>query len=64
MDAATAGGASPQDTASSILKAIARDEKDVMLAPIAPRAAYWLRHLAPSVYFWIMKKRAEKLNST
>ncbi|XP_041773980.1 dehydrogenase/reductase SDR family protein 7-like [Anopheles merus] len=64
MDAATAGGASPQDTASSILKAIARDEKDVMLAPIAPRAAYWLRHLMPSVYFWIMKKRAEKLNST
>ncbi|XP_053675475.1 dehydrogenase/reductase SDR family protein 7-like [Anopheles nili] len=63
MDAATAGGASADDTARSILKAIARDEKDLMLAPFAPRAAYWLRHLMPPVYYWIMQKRAEKLDT-
>uniref|UniRef100_A0A182JWG1 Dehydrogenase/reductase SDR family protein 7-like n=1 Tax=Anopheles christyi TaxID=43041 RepID=A0A182JWG1_9DIPT len=64
LDPTTAGGASPEDTASSILKAILRDEKDIMLAPIAPRAAYWLRHLMPPVYFWIMKKRAAKLSNS
>ncbi|KFB43271.1 AGAP005532-PA-like protein [Anopheles sinensis] len=63
MDATTAGGASPEATANSILKAIARDEKDIILAPIAPRVAYWLRHFMPPVYFWVMKKRAEKLNT-
>ncbi|XP_052896677.1 dehydrogenase/reductase SDR family protein 7-like [Anopheles moucheti] len=63
MDAATASGASAEDAASGILKAIARDEKDIIMAPIAPRVAYWLRHSIPSLYFWIMKKRAEKLNS-
>uniref|UniRef100_A0A182RN17 Dehydrogenase/reductase SDR family protein 7-like n=1 Tax=Anopheles funestus TaxID=62324 RepID=A0A182RN17_ANOFN len=63
MDAATASGASAEDSAAGILKAIARDEKDIIMAPIAPRAAYWLRHAMPSVYFWIMKKRAEKLTS-
>uniref|UniRef100_A0A182QAV2 Dehydrogenase/reductase SDR family protein 7-like n=1 Tax=Anopheles farauti TaxID=69004 RepID=A0A182QAV2_9DIPT len=63
MDAATAGGASADDTATSILKAIARDDKDVIMAPIAPRTAYWLRHLMPWLYFWIMKKRAEKLST-
>uniref|UniRef100_A0AAG5D639 Dehydrogenase/reductase SDR family protein 7-like n=1 Tax=Anopheles atroparvus TaxID=41427 RepID=A0AAG5D639_ANOAO len=63
MDASTAGGASPESTATSILRAIARDEKDIILAPIAPRVAYWLRHLMPPVYFWIMKKRADKLST-
>uniref|UniRef100_A0A182WKC7 Dehydrogenase/reductase SDR family protein 7-like n=1 Tax=Anopheles minimus TaxID=112268 RepID=A0A182WKC7_9DIPT len=63
MDAATASGASAEDSASGILKAIARDEKDIIMAPFAPRAAYWLRHALPSVYFWVMKKRAEKLNT-
>uniref|UniRef100_A0A182NM29 Dehydrogenase/reductase SDR family protein 7-like n=1 Tax=Anopheles dirus TaxID=7168 RepID=A0A182NM29_9DIPT len=63
MDAATASGASAEDTAQSILKAIVRDDKDIMLAPIAPKAAYCLRHLMPSLYFWIMKKRAEKLST-
>ncbi|XP_035913886.1 dehydrogenase/reductase SDR family protein 7-like [Anopheles stephensi] len=63
MDTATAAGASAEDTAANILKAIVRDEKDIIMAPIAPRAAYWLRHRLPSVYFWIMKKRAEKLSS-
>ncbi|XP_058066468.1 dehydrogenase/reductase SDR family protein 7-like [Anopheles bellator] len=63
MDAATEAGATAESTAKNIVKAITRDEKDVVMAPIAPRAAYWLRHLLPSVYFWVMRKRAEKLTA-
>ncbi|ETN66284.1 short-chain dehydrogenase [Anopheles darlingi] len=63
MDAATQNGATAETIATSILKAIKRDDRDIILAPIAPKAAYWLRHLMPSVYFWVMKKRADKVTT-
>ncbi|XP_035793226.1 dehydrogenase/reductase SDR family protein 7-like [Anopheles albimanus] len=63
MDAAMQSGATAETIATSILRAIKRDDQDIILAPIAPKAAYWLRHLLPSVYFWVMKKRAEKITT-
>lgn len=62
MDATTAGGASPERMSEDILKTILRDERDIILAPLAPKFAYYLRHLCPPVYFWIMARRAKKLS--
>lgn len=60
-DAATATGASPESIADDIRKAILSDKKDVILAPILPTAVHWLRFLCPSIYFWVMEKRARKM---
>ncbi|XP_055686595.1 dehydrogenase/reductase SDR family protein 7-like [Lutzomyia longipalpis] len=61
MDAATSAGANPDDMAMEILRCVLRDAKDVVLAPITPRIAYFLRYLCPPLYFWIMARRALKL---
>lgn len=60
-DATTASGASPESVADDIRKAILSDEKDVTLAPILPQAVHWIRFLLPSIYFWVMEKRARKM---
>lgn len=60
-DATTASGASPESVADDIRKAILRDEKDVILAPFLPQAVQWIRFLFPSIYFWVMEKRARKM---
>ncbi|XP_065094087.1 dehydrogenase/reductase SDR family protein 7-like [Ochlerotatus camptorhynchus] len=62
MDSTTTSGASPETVAKRILKALLRDEDDITIAPIAPRVAYWIRHLCPPLYFWIMARRARKLD--
>lgn len=62
QDPTTASGASPDTVAKRILKALLRDEDDITIAPIAPRVAYWIRHLCPPIYFWIMARRAKKLD--
>lgn len=61
MDAATEQGYSPEYVAKKVLKAVLRKEKDVIIAPMTPRYAILLRSLVPSLYFWIMEKRAKKL---
>lgn len=60
-DSATASGASPESIADDIRKAVLSDEKDIILAPILPRAVHWIRFLFPSLYFWVMEKRARKM---
>lgn len=62
IDAATVAGADRFKMSRQILQAILCDQKDVILAPIAPRLAYYLRFLCPPLYFWIMAQRARKLN--
>lgn len=62
-DATTASGASPESIADEIRKAILSEEKDVILAPILPIAVQWLRLLCPSLYFWVMEKRARRMQS-
>lgn len=61
MDKATEQGYSSEYVAQKVLKAVLRKEKDVIIAPIAPKCAILIRSLFPSFYFWLMKKRARKL---
>lgn len=63
-DVTTATGASPERVADEIRKAILSEEKDVVLAPILPIAVQWLRLLCPSLYFWVMEKRARRMKSS
>lgn len=60
-DTTTASGASPESVAEDIRRAILCEEKDVILAPILPQAVHWIRFLLPSIYFWVMEKRARKM---
>lgn len=62
MDAATASGADRFELSKDILRSMLSDAKDVMFAPIAPRLAYYIRFICPSLFFWIMEQRAKKLN--
>lgn len=62
MDAATATGADPLEMSQEILRSVLSDRKDVMLAPLGPRLAYYIRFLCPPLYFWIMTERAKKLS--
>ncbi|XP_076232465.1 dehydrogenase/reductase SDR family protein 7-like [Calliopsis andreniformis] len=61
MDKTTEGGYSPEYVADCILKAILKREKDVVISEFTPKMAIYLRTLCPSLYFWIIRKRAKKL---
>ncbi|XP_076654496.1 dehydrogenase/reductase SDR family protein 7-like [Halictus rubicundus] len=60
MDKTTEEGYSPEYVAQRTLKAILKDEKDVIIATFSPKFAIYLRTLCPPLYFWIMLKRAKK----
>ncbi|KZC13256.1 Dehydrogenase/reductase SDR family protein 7-like [Dufourea novaeangliae] len=60
MDKTTQEGYSPEYVAHRILEAILKDEKDVVIATLTPKLAIYLRTLCPTLYFWIMHKRAKK----
>lgn len=60
MDKATQEGYSPEYVADRILKAVLKEEKDVIITPFIPKFAVYLRTLCPSLYFWAMQKRAKK----
>ncbi|KAG5675202.1 hypothetical protein PVAND_005126 [Polypedilum vanderplanki] len=62
MDATTEHGTDPLVMAKDILQAVLRDKKDVIICSLAPKLAYWLRFICPSLYFFIMSKRARKLS--
>lgn len=59
MDKATQQGYSSEYVADCILKAVLKEEKDLIITPFAPKAAMYLRTLWPSLYYWIMQKRAK-----
>ena len=63
LDPTTEYGYTTEYVSKQILKGILRDEKDMIIAPITPNLAIWLRFICPSLYFWIMAKRARKLAS-
>lgn len=63
MDDAIASGADRFDVAADILRSVLSGDKDVILAPIAPRLAYYIRFLCPPIYFWIMEQRAKNLKN-
>ncbi|XP_011881786.1 PREDICTED: dehydrogenase/reductase SDR family protein 7-like [Vollenhovia emeryi] len=61
MDKTTESGFSPKYVAECILKSVLKQEKEVTIAPFSPKCAIILRTLCPSLYFWIMQRRARKL---
>jgi len=61
MDKTTESGYQPKYVAECILKSVLKQEKEVTIAPFLPKCAIILRTLFPSLYFWIMQKRASKL---
>lgn len=63
MDAATEAGAHPDTVARQILSEVVKCSPDVVIAPLAPRVAQYLRVLCPSLYFWIMARRARKMSA-
>lgn len=61
MDKATESGYESKYVAECILKSVLKQAKEVIIAPFSPKCAIVLRTLFPSLYFWIMQKRARKL---
>lgn len=60
-DPTTSSGASPESMSKNILNAVLSGKKDVILAPFSIKIAYYLRFFCPSLFFWIVAKRAQKL---
>lgn len=64
MDKTTESGYQPEYVAECVLKSILKQEKEVTIAPFSPKVAIILRTLFPSLFFWIMQKRASKSAKT
>ncbi|KAM0730063.1 Dehydrogenase/reductase SDR family protein 7-like [Formica fusca] len=60
MDKTTESGYQSEYVAECILKSVLKQEKEVTIAPFSPKAAIVLRTLFPSLFFWIMQRRAKK----
>ncbi len=58
VDADTASGYTPDFVAERTFKAIVNGEKDVLIAPLAPKIAIFLRYTIPNLYFILMARRA------
>lgn len=63
MDETTAGGYPPEYVAEQILNGVVLKDKEMVIATAGPRYAIFLRSLFPSMFFWIMEKRANKMVS-
>ncbi|XP_028157280.1 dehydrogenase/reductase SDR family protein 7-like [Ostrinia furnacalis] len=64
MDAATASGLTPQYTAEKILDSVVKKENDLVVSQFVPKFAVFIRHFAPSIYHYLMAKRAEPTKLT
>ncbi|XP_013186613.2 dehydrogenase/reductase SDR family protein 7-like [Amyelois transitella] len=60
MDASTAAGFSAEYAAEQFLDAIVNKKKEFILSQFMPRVAIFLRQAIPSLYFYLMTKRANK----
>jgi len=61
MDKTTENGYQPDYVAQCILKSILYQKKEITIAPFSARAAMVIRTLFPSLFFWIMERRAKKM---
>lgn len=61
MDKATEEGKDPDCIAEDIVKAVVQKKKEVVLATFLPQVAIFLRKYLPSLYFYVMAKRAKKV---
>lgn len=60
MDPSTAQGYCPIWVAERVVQAMESGQQEVVLAPLHHRLALLLRVLLPSLYFWLMARRAGK----
>jgi hypothetical protein len=58
MDSATASGYKSEYVAEKVLSAVAQGREELIIAPVVPRLAILVRTLTPSLYFWMMGRRA------
>jgi dehydrogenase/reductase SDR family protein 7B len=58
MDSVIANGYKPEYVAEKILSAVVQGKEELIISPVIPRLAILIRTIAPSLYFWIMKRRA------
>ncbi|EFN80815.1 dehydrogenase/reductase SDR family protein 7-like [Harpegnathos saltator] len=61
MDETTVNGYEPDYVAERILEAVLKQKKEVTIAPFLVKCAIIIRTLFPSLFFWLMQKRAKKL---
>ncbi|XP_059054321.1 dehydrogenase/reductase SDR family protein 7-like [Achroia grisella] len=62
MDESTAAGFTPEYAAEKFLDMIVNKEKESVLSQLTPNIAIYLRHHLPSLYFFVMAKRASSTN--
>lgn len=60
MDQTTESGYSPEYVAEEIVRGIVQKKKELLICPLLPTVAIYLRKYLPSVYFTIMARRAKK----
>ncbi|XP_064594422.1 dehydrogenase/reductase SDR family protein 7-like [Liolophura sinensis] len=60
IDKTTASGMTPQEAAQAVLQTVTYRHQDVVLSSITHKLAIYIRTLLPSLFFWIMLKRAKK----
>jgi hypothetical protein len=60
MDSDTASGYTSEYVSKKILSAVVDGKKELIIAPFFVRLAITIRTLSPSLYFWIMERRARK----
>ena len=58
MDEATQQGFPAKEVAEKVLKSILKGKMDVTISTASPKLAILIRTLCPSLYFWIMERRA------
>jgi len=59
-DETTEGGLRPAEVAERVVAAVARDSRELIMAPLVHRLVILVRALVPSLYFFIMAWRARK----
>jgi short-subunit dehydrogenase len=58
MDSNAENGYTPEYVSKKILSAVADGKKELIIAPVIAKLAITIRTLSPSLYFWIMERRA------
>lgn len=59
MDQTTEQGFTPEYVADQVLQGVLRKSSEMTISTFQPKAAIILRSLLPSLYFWLMRKRAK-----
>lgn len=60
MDKSTAAGFTAEYIATKILDMVVNKENELVISQFLPNCAIFLRHSFPSIYFWVMSRRANK----